>query len=120
MEKKSKTLKIVLAVLVVGNIFFAWTYVSSRVAVRNLEVATEKQKVNSKILSFTQLFVEKVLGGTKEVSFDDRLALENAVRDLNDKEIFESWQTFTKARDSAEVQKDFYALFRLLLNKISV
>ena len=118
MEKNSKILKVILTVLLIGNVFFAWTYVSSKVAVRKLEIATEKQKINTKILSFTQLFVEKVLSGTREVSFDDRLALENAVRDLNDKDIFESWQTFTKAKDSAEIQKDFYALFRLLLSKI--
>ncbi len=94
-------------------------YLSSKVAVRALEQKVAAQEVNSKTLLFTQLFMDKVLGGAKEVSFDDRLQLENAVRGLNDAEVFNSWQNFTKAKDSAEVQRDFYALFQLLLKKIS-
>ncbi len=117
---QNKKVKIALGVLILGNIVFGYLYLTSLVTVRKLESEVESQQANSKIITFTQLFMEKVLGGNKEVSFDDRLALENAVRDLNDKEIFDSWQNFTKAKNSGEVQTDFYALFQLLLKKISV
>ncbi len=120
MEKKSKTFIIILTILVISNILFIGMYVTSKVQVMNLEKQVAGQKSNSKIVTFTQLFMQKVLGGDKEVSFDDRFALEKAVRDLNDQEIFDSWQTFTKAKDSSEVQTDFYALFQLLLKKITV
>jgi len=117
--QKTQILVILFIVLLISNIIFAWLYVSSKVEIRSLQAKVESQKVNISVLSFTQLFMEKVLHGSKEVSFDDRLQLENSVRDLNDKEIFDSWQTFTKAKDSTEVQYDFYALFQLLLKKIT-
>ncbi len=116
----SRKYLILIIVLIASNILFGYLYVSSKVAIRNLNTQIESQKTNAKIVLFTQLFMDKVLGGNKQVSFDDRLALENAVRDLNDKDIFDSWQSFTKAKDSNEVQNDFYSLFQLLLKKITV
>ena len=118
--EKTKVLGIIVIVLFISNIFFVWMFISLKISVRNLENKTSSQKVNANILNFTQLFMDKVLGGSKEVSFNDRLQLENSVRNLNDKEIFDSWQVFTKAKDSAEVQKDFYGLFQLLLKKITL
>ncbi len=117
--QKTKVLWIIVIVLLISNVFFAWMFISAKMSVRDLKTKASNQKVNADILNFTQLFMDKVLGGSKEVSFDDRLQLENAVRSLNDKQILESWQIFTKAKDSAEVQKDFYALFQLLLKKIT-
>lgn len=105
-------------ILIIGNIFFATMYVSSRLRLKIANETVASQKINDKVLVFSQLFFDKVLQGTKEVSFDDRLQLENAVRDLNDKEIFSSWTQFTNAKDQVEVQKDFYALFQLLLKKL--
>jgi len=83
-----------------------------------MEQVIESQKINEKVFTFSQLFFDKVLQGEKEVSFDDRLELENAVRALNDKDIFNAWTKFTNAKDQGEVQKSFYNLFKLLLNKI--
>ncbi len=117
--QKTKVLVILVIVLFLSNIFFVWMLVSSKMSVRDLQTKVSSQKVNGDILNFTQLFVNKVLNGSKDVSFDDRLQLENAVRNLNDKQIFESWQIFTKATSSVEVQKDFYSLFQLLLKKIT-
>ena len=118
MQKRLKILLVVLFVsLVISNVFFIYNYI---VNLRTLEQITQKQEVNSKVLSFTQLFVEKVLRGGTVVSFDDRLQLENSIRALNDKDIFASWEKFTSAKSQTEVQQDFYVLFSLLLKKISL
>jgi hypothetical protein len=85
-----------------------------------MEIMIQKQQINSKILSFTQLFMDKVLQGSTTVSFDDRLQLENSVRALNDNEIFSSWQKFTNAKSQTEIQQDFYKLFDLLLKSIEI
>jgi len=106
---------VIIILLIICNIFLVYKY---RVSQRALEAITSQQEINTQVLSFTQLFMAKVLQGAQEVSFDDRLQLENAVRVLNDQAIFTAWQTFTRAKDSAEVQRDFYALFDLLLQKI--
>jgi len=116
MQKRLKVLIIILGICLIGsNLFFTYRYFS---VTKELELTTEKQKINISVLYFTQLFMAKVLRGGEVVSFDDRLQLENAVRDLSDKEIFGSWEKFTKAKDQAEVQTDFYDLFDLLLKKI--
>lgn len=115
----SKRLKILLAILfialIIGNIFFASKFLTN---IRELEQIEEEQQINDKVLSFTNLFMAKVLRGGTTVSFDDRLLLENSVRALNDKEIFSAWEKFTKAGSQAEVQQAFYNLFDRLLAKI--
>lgn len=77
------------------------------------------QQINEKTLGFIKLFVEKVLNGQNEISFEDRLQLENNVRDLNDKAIFSQWQKFTKTKTNEDAQVQVGALFMLLLDKIS-
>lgn len=117
MQNKIKILIIILfSALIISNIFFAYKYFRNQ---QVIEATIQKQQVNSNVLSFTKLFLEKVLRGSSTVSFDDRLLLENAVRDLNDKQIFDSWQTFTKAKEATEVQQAFYTLFAQLLQKIT-
>ena len=119
MEGSRKILISVIVLLVIGNIIFAFTTFSSISKQKELEKKVALHEVNGNVLDFAQLFMEKVLLSDKEVSFDDRLQLENSVRNINDKEIFSAWQNFTNAKDQNEVQKDFYNLFDLLLKKIS-
>lgn len=101
--------------LVISNVFFAVKYF---VVIKEMDAVEQKQQINSDVLSFTKLFVDKVLRGNKEVSFEDRLQLENSIRALKDKEAFACWEKFTKATDQTEVQSNFYELFSLLLGKI--
>jgi hypothetical protein len=118
MQNLNKKIIILITILVIGCIFFIFMYLSSQLKLRNAEQVIASQQINGKVLLFSKLFFEKVLQGTKIVSFDDRLQLENSVRALNDKEIFDSWEKFTGAKDQTEVQQDFYDLFGLLLKKI--
>ncbi len=118
MQNKSKILVAVLLVaLVISNAFFAYMYLKNT---RALADATQKQQINKNVLSFTELFMTKVLQGSSVVSFDDRLQLENSVRALNDKDIFTSWTNFTNAKSQTETQQAFYALFNLLLKKLAL
>jgi len=119
MPNPNKKINILITILIIGNVFFLFMYVSSQLKLRETEQTVASQKINSQVLDFSELFFDKVLQGTKEVSFDDRLQLENAVRALNDKEIFDTWTKFTSAKDQAEVQRSFYNLFRLLFSKLS-
>jgi hypothetical protein len=80
------------------------------------EVATKNG--NAKIVSFLNLFIDKVLQAKTDISFEDRLKLENAVRDLNDKEILSLWETFTQATTADEVQMYCKNLLQVLAKKI--
>lgn len=74
---------------------------------------------NEKILDFTKLFITKVIRANTDVSFEDRLQLENAVRDINDEEIFNQWQKFTEDKLEAQAQEDVKILLDLLVSKIA-
>ncbi|MBU4275040.1 hypothetical protein KKE19_04495 [Patescibacteria group bacterium] len=74
---------------------------------------------NEKILNFTKLFITKVIRAKEDVSFEDRLQLENAVREINNKAIFDQWQKFTEAKSEAQAQEDVKILLDLLVNKIT-
>ncbi len=73
---------------------------------------------NSQTVDFAKLFVTKVLAADQEIDFETRLELENAVRNLQDKEILDAWQKFTNSQDEAEAQNQVKALLNVLLEKI--
>jgi hypothetical protein len=69
-------------------------------------------------LDFTKLFIAKVLKADGEVSFDDRLQLENSVRDINDKTIFDQWQKLINAKTALDAQIEVKNLLEMLVDKI--
>lgn len=111
---------ILFAVLAIGLVFFAMQAVSLKGQLQAARETIESQRINQKVLLFSKLFVADVLQGGNTVSFDQRLRLENAVRDIKDEAIYAAWQKFTNAKDQAEIQQNFSALFQLLLKKISI
>lgn len=119
MSKSKKILVMVVGgLLMLALVFFAWQYVLLKQQLQTAQKTISQQQINTKVLLFSKLFTANVLQGGQAVSFDQRLQLENAVRDINDPQIYAAWQKFTNAKDQAEIQKDFYALFTLLLEKI--
>lgn len=69
------------------------------------------------MLHFARLFVDKVLT-QGNVSFEERLQLENAVRDTKDEELLKLWSSFLESKTEAEAQEKVKALLTTLLKKI--
>lgn len=118
MDKKKLLLICVFCFLIVCNI-----YLIARIFMisKELKVANESiytQQSDQKILFFAKLFVNKVLREDDEIDFEDRLKLENAVRDINDQEIFNKWQSFIVSKNSQEAQQIVADLFSILFDKI--
>ncbi len=80
----------------------------------------QAQQVNNGVLSFTNMFIKKVLMADKEIDFDTRLTLETTVRSLNDQQIFDQWQAFTKAQTKEDASAQAKQLLNLLVKKIGV
>ncbi len=119
MSTQKKTLHFVLiTIIVLALVFLGWQYISLSQKLQVAEKVVAGQQTNKKVLAFSELFVTNVLQGGSSVSFDQRLQLENAVRDINDPKIYAAWQNFTNAKDQAQIQQNFYVLFSLLLKKI--
>ena len=75
---------------------------------------------DQKVLNFTKLFIGKVLKADGEVNFEDRLQLENTVRDIDDKTIFDQWQKFVNAKTSLEAQIEVKNLLEMLVDKVRI
>ena len=113
------TLAIIILLLVLGNIFFAAEYFLQLRETQKIQVQVKNQQVNAKVLSFLNLFIQKVLKSDKEVSFEDRLKLENAIRDINDPKILASWEQFIGGTNEIQIQQGVKDLLEVLVSKIS-
>lgn len=118
MENKQRFLEILIGLLVVGNIFFAYSYFNSFKELQTIKSIQAKVVLNEKVINFAGMFIKKVLQANKEVDFETRLSLENAVRDLNDPEIMAEWQNFTSSKTEADAQNSVKKLLGILVSKI--
>lgn len=102
----------VLAFSVAGN-YVSW------LSAKSIAQKANTYRFNEKVLDFTKMFITLVLKTDGGISFDNRLKLENAVRDIGDKSILSQWQKFTKAGSDQEAEQEAKSLFQLLLDKIN-
>jgi len=113
-----KNLLIVLLVLTnIATGYFFYTKCADAVSLQNV---IDKQKTNTKVVVFTQALIEKVLKSTTPVDFENRLALENMVRDLGDKAILDEWNKFVNSADSNQAQIEIKNLLDMLVKKINI
>jgi hypothetical protein len=99
-------------------IFMSVQYILSQLQLKDAVGQISVQKADRKTLIFAKLFVDKFLLAQGTVGFEDRLKLENAVRDINDPAIFKQWQKFTDSTDDREAQTAAGDLFNLLFNRL--
>lgn len=116
--KKRITLIAIIGALFVSNVYFILKVNSliGELAEAKKEISTFNR--NGKVISFSRLFIDNVLKAGKEVDFDTRLKLENAVRDIKDDEILAQWDKFTKSQTEEGAQDEVKNLLDLLMKKI--
>ena len=108
----------VIAALIAGNIFFGMQYVSTLKELDATRFAASTQRYNEKNLLFLKLFVKNVIKSDKEVDFETRLKLENAVRELNDPQILSVWQSFVNSKTETEAQQNVKDLLNVMVDKV--
>lgn len=119
---KTKGLIIIILLLLGSNVL--WLLDTQKIkndlrkSQKTLEIVKTQNNLNAQILDFMKLFIQKVLKAEKEVSFEGRLELENAVRNLHNGEILDQWQKFTDSKTEQEAQKEVRNLLEILANKI--
>ncbi len=117
--KKETVIIAAITILVAAVIFLSGQYYIALQRTKIAENTVLTYQHSEKILDFTKLFIIKVLKSEGAVSFEDRLKLENTVRDINDKDIFDQWQKFTNSKTQIEAQIEVKNLLELLVNKFS-
>jgi len=118
MMRQKIILTTVILLLIAGNVFLGYEYLTAEKQLQQSQGGLETQKLNSKILDFSKLFIKQVLEAQGEIDFETRLKLENAVRDLGDNEILAQWEKFTGSKTELEAQDNVKSLLELLVNKI--
>src|SRR4030042_2360277 len=88
-----RIISIIFALLFIASVFLN-VYLGIQLArfVEDFKSVYEK----SKILAFRDMFEKNVFLSDIEIDFDTRLAMESAVRSLDNREILAQWQKFTK------------------------
>ena len=119
MEKIKLTIIVVVVIIVLSltaNIFLSINlFIENK---KNIEIQ-QKIHLNTKVLDFANIFINKVLRAEGEISFEDRLKIENAVRDTQDSDIYNEWQKFVGAKTELEGREEIKNLLQLIVNKIS-
>jgi len=118
MENKNRIIVILIGVLIVGNVFFAYNYFATSKELQAIKSAQAKVELNQKVINFASMFIKKVLQADKEVNFETRLSLENAIRNLEDNEIMSEWNNFTASKTEADAQNSVKKLLGILVTKI--
>ncbi len=119
-QNKSKfVLNIVIIVLLLGNIFLAYKYVGV-MRTQSVENAVSEQKITQRVqmANFNKLFVETVLNSKGTISSDDRIKLENDVRQTHDTDLINAWNIFVSSKDSKATQENAMKILGLLANKM--
>jgi hypothetical protein len=126
---KQKLIIILIVGLIVMNIFLIYRYLLLTREIEKMKIVsglTEKSVIifpntkNERIIHFLKLFISKVLKAEGEVDFETRLKLENAVREIQDKEILDQWTKFTESKTEEEAQKNVKDLLEILVNKLQI
>lgn len=115
----NKALLIVLVILLCVCVFFGWQNWTLNKEVKDLRQKVVAVHLDEKIIAFEKIFIEKVLKADKEIDFETRLQLENAVRDLHDNDILAQWQDFVDSKNEEEAQNNVKNLLALLVEKSS-
>jgi len=118
MSKQKTILIVLISVLMAGNIYSGVSYFFAQRNLQATELRLKTQQNNERVIDFAKLFIEKVLKAQSEVSFEDRLKLETAVRNLKDTEILDQWEKFIGSKTEKEAQDAVKDLLALLINKI--
>lgn len=108
----------VFLIIVFAAAFFGIKFFFQEKRISGLEEELKLNKSGEKAAIFLDLFVRKVLKTDKEIFFEDRLILENAVREINDKDILEKWEQFTAGENEEQIQEGVKVLLEALAKRI--
>jgi hypothetical protein len=118
-NKKNIIAAAVILLLILGNLFFGVEYLLQLKENKKIQEELELRQTNDKVINFLSIFINKVLKTDKEVSFEDRLRLENSIRYINDSEVLSKWETFVNGENEIQIQSAVKNLLEVLVNKIS-
>lgn len=106
-------------ILVGSNIFFSVQYISNIQQQANQDTIEEtKSKERLETARFLKLFIDTVLNTKETISFENRVKLENDIRQLGDSNLTKQWDLFVGSKDPKTAQEEAVKLMSMLGSKM--
>lgn len=110
---------ILMLLLVAGNIFFSIQYTEGiRQQADQAAQTVDKDATRIQVARFLKYFIDTVLNTEGTISFDDRVKLENDIRQIHDPALTTQWSDFVNSKDSKIAQANAVKLMSMLTNKM--
>lgn len=109
---------VLMVVLLGGNIFFSIQYASNIQQEQAKAAAPDDVASRIQTARFLKLYIDTVLTPGSNISVDDRIKLENDIRQLKDADLVRQWDVFVASEGNTEAQVNAVKLMSLLVNKL--
>ena len=120
LDKSRLLSNILMLVLVAGNIFFSIQYtegIKQQADAAANTIDTSATRIQA--ARFMKEFVDIVLNTSQSaISFDDRVKLENDVRQIGDSTVTTQWTAFVNSKDAKTAQANAVKLMSMVTNKM--
>lgn len=117
---KIKPSTALIALLILSNIFTIGLFLKSKTNSEPDEKNIAVMEENKKTVEFLKFFVERVLQSEKEVLYEDKLKIENDIKDIGNQELINKWIDFASSETSEQAQKNLKNLLDALVNNIKL
>lgn len=108
---------ILMIVLLAGNIFFSIQY-TENIKQQQLTQESDTSTMRIQASRLLKSFIDVVLNTEGQaISYDDRILLENEVRQMKDADILKNWNIFVNSSDAKTAQQNAVSFMKLLANK---
>ena len=119
LDKTRLVSNILMLLLVAGNIFFSIQYMAGVTQQANKDTQEEAKSVERlQTARFLKLFIDTVLNTKELISFENRVKLENDIRQLGDKSLTTQWEAFVASKDTKVAQEAAVKLMSMLGSKM--
>ena len=119
LDKTRLLSNILMLTLVAGNIFFSVQYMQG-IKMQSDQETQQQDKATERIQTarFMKLFIDTVLNTKDVISFENRVKLENDIRQLGDKSLTTQWDSFVSSKDPKSAQGEAVKLMSMLGSKM--
>lgn len=119
LDKARLVSNVLMVILVMGNIFFSIQYISNIQQQANRDTQEEaKSTERLQTARFLKLFIDTVLNTKEAISFENRVKLENDIRQLGDSNLTKQWDLFVGSKDPKTAQEAAVKLMSMLGSKM--
>ena len=119
LDKTRLVSNVLMLILVAGNIFFSIQYTEGiRQQNDQANLVVNKDATRIQVARFLKFFIDTVLNTQGTIAFDDRVKLENDIRQIGDASLTTQWTDFVNSKDAKVAQASAVKLMSMLTNKM--